>query len=95
MYIREALKPYYSEIAASDEPMVELGKAIYSISENYIGVIVKPISNVRISLIGGIQINVSQPCGDFFEPRMFKVIEEGKPTRDLYHIFKEEPHYDD
>lgn len=58
VYIREALKPYYKEIVASEEPMAELSYAMYSISEKYIGQIVEAIPSVKVFVIGGVQINV-------------------------------------
>lgn len=58
VYIREALKPYYEEIMEAEEPMAQLAYAMYSINRNYVEGIVKAIPNVKISVIGGIQINV-------------------------------------
>ena len=93
-YIREALKPYFEEIKAAEEPMVELGYAMYDVTRRYIEHIVEPIPNVKISMIGGIQINVHKPCGDLFAPLMFEVREKGKPTKDLLHTFTEIQQYD-
>ena len=53
--------------------MAELAYAMYQISHNYIDGIVEAIPNVKVSVIGGIQINVQQPCGDLFAPLMFDV----------------------
>jgi hypothetical protein len=89
VYIREALKPYFDEIEASEEPMAELAYAMYEITHQFIGGIVEPIPNVKVSLIGGIQVNVQQPCGDLFVPLMFDVIMKGKKTKDLYHVFSD------
>lgn len=83
VYIREALKPYFAEIDQSEEPMVALAYALYSISEKYVGGMIEAIPNVKVSIIGGIQINVHRPCGDLFTPLMFKVLQKGKPTKDL------------
>ena len=58
MYIREALKPYYEEIASAEEPMAELAYAMYHIAKEYVEGIVTPIPGVKVSVIGGIQINV-------------------------------------
>ena len=38
--------------------MAELAYAMYDITHRYIEEIVNPIPNVRVSVIGGIQINV-------------------------------------
>ena len=73
VYIREALKPYFHEIDQAEEPMAELAYAMYSITRNYIDGIIEEIPNVKISVIGGIQLNVRQPCGDLFAPMMFEV----------------------
>ena len=93
VYIREALKPYYEEINTADEPMAELGYAMYEITKDYIEGIVTEIPNVKVSIIGGIQINVQQPCGDLFAPLMFEVRMKDKPTKDLTHIFTENHTY--
>ena len=94
MYIREALKPYFEEIKAAEEPMAKLAYAMYEITKTYINGIVEEIPNVKVSVIGGIQINVRQPCGDMFVPMMFEVRTKGEPTKDLKHIFTETHKYD-
>jgi len=58
VYIREALKPYFREIEEAEEPMAELALAMYGISKSYVEGIVEAIPNVKVSVIGGIQINV-------------------------------------
>ena len=57
-YIVEALKPYYDEIEQSEEPMAQLAKSVYCITERYIEGIVEAIPQVKVSIIGGITINV-------------------------------------
>lgn len=74
VYIRESLKPYFAEIEQSEEPMVALAYALYKISEKYVSGMVEAIPDVKVSIIGGIQINVHRPCGDLFMPLMFKVL---------------------
>ena len=74
--------------------MAELGYAMYDVTRRYIEHIVEPIPNVKVSMIGGIQINVHKPCGDLFAPLMFEVREKGKPTKDLLHTFTEIQQYD-
>ena len=69
--------------------MTKLAYSMYAITENYIGGIVEAIPNVKVSIIGGIRINVQQPCGDMFAPLMFKILTKGEPTKDLLHIFTE------
>ena len=54
MYIREALKPYFRKIQSAEEPMAELAYAMYDITHRYIEEIIKPIPNVRVTVIGGI-----------------------------------------
>ena len=73
VFIREALKPYFADIEKADEPMAELAYAMYAITHQYVEGIVEAIPNVKVSVIGGIQINVPQPCGDLFAPLMFEV----------------------
>ena len=94
MYIREALKPYFEEIKAAEEPMAELAYAMYEITRMYVNGIVEEIPDVKISVIGGIQINVRQPCGDMFVPLKFEVRQKGKPVKDLKYIFTETHKYD-
>ncbi len=67
--------------------MAELAFSMFDIAHSYIENIVQAIPNVKVSVIGGIQINVHKPCGDLFAPLMFEVREKGKPTKDLLHVF--------
>lgn len=94
VYIREALKPYFNEIKAAEEPMAELAYSMYKITHQYVEGIVEAIPDVKVSVIGGIQINIAQPCGDLFAPMMFEVRSKGKPTKDLNYIFTEVHKYD-
>ena len=36
VFLREALKPYYEEIEAAEEPQAQLAYALYDISKSYI-----------------------------------------------------------
>ncbi len=74
--------------------MAELAYSMYQITHRYVNGIIEEIPNVKISVIGGIQLNVSQPCGDMFVPMMFEVRTKGEPTKDLKHIFTEVHKYD-
>ena len=93
VFIREALKPYFVEIEASDEPMAELAYAMYAITHQYVEGIVDTIPNVKVCVIGGIQINVPQPCGDLFAPLMFEIRKHGEPVKDLLPVFSEVAKY--
>ena len=57
-YIVEALKPHYAEIVAHEEPMVALAYAMYEVTRRYIESIVIPIAGAKVTMLGGIQINV-------------------------------------
>lgn len=94
MYIREALKPYFDEIMEAEEPMAELAYAMYSINRQFIEGIITEIPEAKVSVIGGIQINVQQPCGDLFAPMMFEVRRKGEPTKDLLNVFNEVQTYE-
>lgn len=54
----------------------------------------------KVILCGGIQINMSKPCEDFFEPLMFEVYEKGVKTMDLLQVIDNQivyyaPEYDE
>ena len=57
--------------------MAELAHAMYSIARQYIEGIVETHENVKVTIIGGIQINVNKPCGDLFAPLLFEVRSKG------------------
>ena len=57
--------------------MAKLAHAMYSIARQYIEGIVETHENVKVTIIGGIQINVNKPCGDLFAPLLFEVRSKG------------------
>jgi hypothetical protein len=47
----------------------------------------------KVILCGGIQINMKQPCEDFFETLLFEVYENGKKVMDLLPVIENEMVY--
>jgi len=51
---------------------------------------VKTIPDVKLVLVGGIQINMKKPIEDMFLPLCFEIFEHDKPIKDLSVVFKKE-----
>ncbi len=48
----------------------------------------KIIPDVKLVLVGGIQINMKKPVEDMFLPLCFEIFEYDKPIQDLSVVFK-------
>ena len=48
----------------------------------------KTIPDVKLVLVGGIQINMKKPIEDMFLPLCFEIFEHEKPIQDLSVVFK-------
>jgi hypothetical protein len=51
---------------------------------------VKTIPDVKLVLVGGIQINMKKPVEDMFLPLCFEIFEHEKPIKDFSVVFKKE-----
>jgi hypothetical protein len=48
----------------------------------------KTIPDVKLVLVGGIQINMKKPIEDMFLPLCFEIFEHDKPIQDYSVVFK-------
>jgi hypothetical protein len=70
--------------------MSALAFAMYEIVHQFLKDITKTIPDVRLVLLGGIQINMKKPIEDMFLPLCFEVFEHNKPVIDLSLVFQKE-----
>ena len=68
--------------------MSALAFAMYEIVHTFVKDITKTIPDIRLVLVGGIQINMKKPIEDLFLPISFEVFEHDKPVKDLSVVFK-------
>ena len=68
--------------------MSALAFAMYEIVHTFVKDITKTIPDIRLVLVGGIQINMKKPIEDLFLPISFEVFEHNKPVKDLSVVFK-------
>ena len=67
--------------------MSALAFAMYEIVHKFVKDITKSIPDVRLVLVGGIQINMKKPIEDLFLPISIEVFEHDKPVKDLSVVF--------
>ena len=89
----EQMKPKFSTIAAHANPQAGIAYAMFEIARDYLLGICESFHGGKIVLCGGVQINMAQPCEDYFEPLFFEVFEEGKKVADLMHVFETDLSY--
>ena len=68
--------------------MSALALAMYEIVHQFVKDIVKTVPDVKIVLVGGIQINMKKPIEDMFMPICFEILEYNMPIQDLSVVFK-------
>ena len=68
--------------------MSALAFAMYEIVHTFVKDITKTIPDIRLVLVGGIQINMKKPIEDLFLPISFEVFEHDKPVKDLSVVFQ-------
>ena len=68
--------------------MSALAFAMYEILHTFVKDITKTIPDIRLVLVGGIQINMKKPIEDLFLPISFEVFEHDKPVKDLSVVFQ-------
>ena len=68
--------------------MSALALAMYEIVHQFVKDIVKTVPDVKIVLVGGIQINMKKPIEDMFMPLCFEILEHDKSINDLSEVFK-------
>jgi hypothetical protein len=81
------LKKYYHQIVKEENQMSALAFAMYEIVHTFVKDITKTIPDIRLVLVGGIQINMKKPIEDLFLPISFEVFEHDKPVKDLSVVF--------
>ena len=67
---------------------------MYDIIKDYLLQICYDLPRGKLILCGGIEVNMNEPCEDFFEPHFFEVHENGTKTLDLMHVFEREMAYE-
>jgi hypothetical protein len=67
--------------------MSALAFAMYEIVHTFVKDITKTIPDIKLVLVGGIQINMKKPIEDLFLPISFEVFEHDKPVKDLSVVF--------
>jgi hypothetical protein len=82
------LKKYFYKIVKEENEMSALAFAMYEIVHTFVKDITKTIPDIRLVLVGGIQINMKKPIEDLFLPISFEVFEHDKPVKDLSVVFK-------
>ena len=60
--------------------MSALALAMYEIVHQFVKDIVKTVPDVKIVLVGGIQINMKKPIEDMFMPLCFEMLEHDSRT---------------
>ena len=68
--------------------MSALAISRFEIIHQFVKDIVKTIPDVKIVLVGGIQINMKKPIEDMFMPLCFEILEHNMPIQDLSVVFK-------
>ena len=68
--------------------MSALALAMYEIVHQFVKDIVKTVPDVKIVLVGGIQINMKKPIEDMFMPVCFEILEHGKAIQDFSVVFR-------
>jgi hypothetical protein len=68
--------------------MSALAISMFEIIHQFVKDIVKTIPDVKIVLVGGIQINMKKPIEDMFMPLCFEILEHNMPIQDLSVVFK-------
>jgi hypothetical protein len=81
------LKKYFYKIVKEENEMSALAFAMYEIVHTFVKDITKTIPDIRLVLVGGIQINMKKPIEDLFLPISFEVFEHDKPVKDLSVVF--------
>ena len=81
------MKPKFSQISKHPNVQAGIAYAMFDLARDFILGILSGFHGGKIIICGGIQINMSKPCEDFFETSFFEVYENDKKTMDLMHVF--------
>lgn len=88
-WIKAQLEPYIDRIKAQANPMAAVAYQAYAMVKAKLEKIVNlDFGGGRLVLVGGIQINMPEPCSDHFLPLMFDVRQPGKPPQNLLSAFQ-------
>merc|ERR1711972_513173 len=87
-WIKSQIAPHAERIRAQRNPMAELAYQAFEM----VNAKIKKIVNTNFGpgalvLVGGIQLNMPEPCCDHFLPLAFEVMKKGADTEDLMSAF--------
>mmetsp|Transcript_26541 Transcript_26541/g.74106 ORF Transcript_26541/g.74106 Transcript_26541/m.74106 type:complete len:603 (-) Transcript_26541:247-2055(-) len=83
-WIRESLSGSVAQIQNAENPYHELMIQAYKQVQGKVKAIVNHnFGTGHLVLLGGIQINLPDPCQDHFQPMLFELIPKGQPPLDL------------
>jgi Limiting CO2-inducible proteins B/C beta carbonyic anhydrases len=82
-YVCEMLLPYSNQLDLAENPMIELPFALFQAQDQLMQRILgrgcqRSKGWKQIALLGGIQINTPEGVSDYFLPRRFDLITNGK-----------------
>mmetsp|Transcript_9313 Transcript_9313/g.17359 ORF Transcript_9313/g.17359 Transcript_9313/m.17359 type:complete len:705 (-) Transcript_9313:78-2192(-) len=87
-FIKSQIAPHAKRISRQSCPMAALSYQAFEAVKNKVNKVVNTeFGSGRLVLIGGIQINLPEPCGDHFLPLSCEVQQAGKPTIDISEVF--------
>jgi len=87
-FIKSQIAPHAKRIQRQDCPMAALAYQAFEAVKNKVDKVVNTeFGSGRLVLVGGIQINLPEPCGDHFLPLSCEVLQAGKQTCDIRNAF--------
>jgi len=87
-FIKSQVAPHAKRIQRQKCPMAALSYQVFEAVKNKIGKVVNTeFGSGRLVLIGGIQLNMPDPCNDHFLPLSCQVMQAGKPTAEINDLF--------
>mmetsp|Transcript_96654 Transcript_96654/g.177700 ORF Transcript_96654/g.177700 Transcript_96654/m.177700 type:complete len:686 (+) Transcript_96654:133-2190(+) len=87
-FIKSQIAPHAKRIQRQQCPMAALAyQAFESVKNKVTKVVNTEFGSGRLVLIGGIQINLPEPCGDHFLVMSCEVQQAGKEPRDIMEMF--------
>jgi len=87
-WIKAQIEPHVQKIKAQSNPMAALAYQAYQMVKAKLEMIVNTdFGSGRLVLVGGIQINMPNPCRDHFLPLTFDVHQKGQSSKNLISAF--------
>lgn len=87
-WIKSQIMPHAERIKEQQNPMVALAyQAFESVRAKMNKIVNTDFGSGRLVILGGIQINMPQPCKDHFLPMVFDMLQDGHAKEDLMEAF--------